>query len=220
MASTFLESLSDEDRRALLAGTRERLFAAGEVLFRHGEGGDAFAVVLEGRVKLVTRMASGRSVLLGVRGRGDLLGEGAVLGRTGRSADVVAVERVRCAFGSADALRATLCERPGALFALCEALNARLREADESRVEMATLSADGRVAARVLALCEQYGERNGPGIRVTVPLTQTEIADWIGLSRPAVARALAAFRDSGDMITGRQSLVVLRPDALRRRAEF
>ena len=47
------------------------------------------------------------------------------------------------------------------------------------------------------------------------PLTQQDIADRIGASRRAVARALATLRERGLVHTGRQVFVVTRPEVLR-----
>src|SRR3954447_2025500 len=137
---TFLGSLTADDRSALLKLTRERKLASGDSLFRHGEPGSSFAVLLSGRFKLVSRAATGRAVLLGLRGPGDLIGEIAILDQGARTADVIAVETTRVAGGSADALRRILAERPPVLLELCASLSRRLREADEGRVEMAALS--------------------------------------------------------------------------------
>jgi CRP-like cAMP-binding protein len=49
-------------------------------------------------------------------------------------------------------------------------------------------------------------------------LTQQDIADSIGGSRRAVARALKNFRDRGMLLTRRRRFVVSTLDALRRLA--
>ena len=216
---TFLAGLNADDRSAVLAVTRERLLEAGDSLVRHGELGSSFAIVLAGQFKLVTRAVTGRLVLLGLRGPGDLIGEIAILDQGSRSADVVALEPARVAVGSADALRRILVERPGAVLALCQNLNRRLREADEGRVEMAALSGHARVAVRLVRLCETHGRPGRAGVDIALPLSQDEIADWTGLSRPAVARALAAFRQDGLVVTARRRLVVTDPARLQAYAE-
>jgi CRP-like cAMP-binding protein len=214
--ATFLGDLTEVDRTALLATTRERVLEAGESLFRHGDAGSTFAILLAGRFKLVSRATTGRGVLLGLRGPGDLIGEIAILDQGGRTADVVAVEPARVAIGSADALRRILTERPAALLTLCRSLNRRLREADEGRVELAALTGHARVAVRLVQLARRYGRPSAHGVDIALPVSQDEIADWTGLSRPAVARALAEFRREGLVVTARRSLTL--PDPARLQA--
>jgi CRP-like cAMP-binding protein len=217
--STFLANLGDADRAALLSATRERTLGSGDLLFRHGEAGASFAVLLTGRFKLVSRASTGRGVLLGLRGPGDLIGEIAILDRGSRTADVIAVESARVAVGSADALRRIVNERPSVLLALCRSLNRRLRESDEARVELAALTGHARVAVRLVQLGLRYGQSTDRGVAIALPLSQDEIADWTGLSRPAVARALAEFRRAGLVVTGRRSLTLPDPNRLRAYAD-
>ena len=42
-----------------------------------------------------------------------------------------------------------------------------------------------------------------------LPLTQTDLAGWIGATRESTARALARFRRAGFVRTGRGQIVVL-----------
>jgi CRP-like cAMP-binding protein len=215
VAETFLEALAPADRDALLAATRNRALGTGDVLFRHGELGTTFAVLLSGRVKIVTHSGRGRSVLVGLRGPGELVGELAVLDDTPRGADVIAVEPVRVGIGTADVLRRLVMERPGPMLVLCQSLVSRLRESDGGRVQMAALTGNARVAVRLLELGERYGHAVEGGVHIQLPITQDELADWTGLSRPAVARALAEFRQSGHVVTGRRSMALSDPERLR-----
>jgi CRP/FNR family transcriptional regulator, cyclic AMP receptor protein len=216
---TFLGSLVEADRTALLSVTRERALASGESLFRLGDPGSSFAVLLTGRFKVVSRAGTGRNVLLGLRGPGDLVGEIAILDEGARTADVIAVEAARVAIGSAETLRRVLAERPSAMLALARSLNRRLREADEGRVELAALTGHARVAVRLVQLARRYGQSTADGLIIALPLSQDEIADWTGLSRPAVARALAEFRQAGLVVTARRSLTLPDPDRLQTYAD-
>ena len=214
-AGSFLGLLGDADRRDVLATMVDRALAAGQTLVRHGDTGASFAVLLAGRFKLVTRAANGRTVLLGLRGPGDLIGEMAILDAAARSADVIALEPARVAVGDAEALRRLLRERPGVLQALCLSLARRLREADEARVELAALSGHARVAGLLLDLCDRYGRAAAEGVRIEIPLSQEELADWTGLSRPSLARALGELRRAGLLSTGRRAITLTDPVATR-----
>jgi CRP-like cAMP-binding protein len=105
------------------------------------------------------------------------------------------------------------------MLALCRSLNRRLREADEGRVELAALTGNARVAVRLVQLARRYGQSSAGGLVIALPLSQDEIADWTGLSRPAVARALAEFRRAGLVLTGRRSLTLPDPDRLQAYAD-
>lgn len=187
------------------------------MLLREGDQGDDFAILLTGRVKLIARSSSGRGVLVGLRGPGALIGElGAIDGKA-RAADAVALEAVEAAVGSLAYLHRFLRERPSAMAVVAAMLAERLREADRGRVELASHDAFGRVALRLLELSDSYGriEADGRGLRIDLPLSQDELADWTGMSRQAVARALATMRTRGYISTHRLGLSVHDPDQLR-----
>lgn len=63
------------------------------------------------------------------------------------------------------------------------------------------------------------GETGGGsgGVQITLPLSQEELAGWIGASREAVSKALRTLRRQGWIQTGRRSVIVHDLPALKRR---
>jgi CRP/FNR family cyclic AMP-dependent transcriptional regulator len=214
----FLDYLDPDERGLLLGALRRRDVAAGDTVFHAGSEGAGFAIVLAGRLKVITRSSNGRRILIGLRGPGDVVGEMAILDDAPRSADVVAVEAARVAAGSADAMRRHMLVRTATLVALSRSLAQRLREADAKRVEMAALVGSARVAFELLDLGRRYGQTRPDGVHIDLPLSQEELADLVGLSRPTVARALADLRAEGHVLTGRRRLTIIDPAGLHARA--
>jgi len=94
----------------------------------------------------------------------------------------------------------------------------RLRDADRKRIEFGTYDALGRVALRLAELAERFGQTAERGVRITLPLTQDELAAWTGSSRESVTKALRTLRRHGVIETSRRSVAVLDVDGLRARA--
>jgi HEAT repeat protein len=86
-AVPLFRELSGEDLLQVARSVSHRQLAAGSVLFRKGEPGEVMYVVARGRV----RVADGARELA-VLGRGELLGELALLDGEARSADAVCVD--------------------------------------------------------------------------------------------------------------------------------
>jgi CRP-like cAMP-binding protein/predicted acylesterase/phospholipase RssA len=63
----------------------------GEMLFRQGDPGDALYLVINGRLRVVARQDTGEERVLAELGRGETVGEMAILGGENRSASVYAV---------------------------------------------------------------------------------------------------------------------------------
>jgi CRP-like cAMP-binding protein len=83
-------------------------------------------------------------------------------------------------------------------------------------LEALYVSVDRRVARRLLELVAIYGHGlDGP---VTIPLTQNELADLAGGSRPTVNEILQRLAAQGAVSLGRGRVVVEDRAALERRA--
>jgi CRP-like cAMP-binding protein len=214
----FLAALGPDARQDLFDRAIRRSFRRGAVLFHEGGSSDRVVVVLSGRVKVSTVTSDGKEIVLAFRGPGDLLGELSALDGEPRSATVAALESVEALALTVDDFRAFVAAHPPVALLLLEMLSRRLRDADRKRVEYGAHDTLGRVAARLVELAERYGERVSRGLRITLPISQEELAGWTGSSREAVSKALHALRGLGWVITERRRITVLDLDALRRRS--
>ena len=116
------------------------------------------------------------------------------------------------------AFRTFLESNPRIMFFLMQRLIGRLREADRKRVEFGATDTIGRVAARLVELSERYGRRTSDGVRIDLPITQEELASWVGSSREGVNKALNTLKGLSWIETERRSITVLDMEQLRRRA--
>lgn len=209
MDAGFLSRLDDTARAALSQLGRHRRCDAGVTLFLEGEVGASVIVVHSGRIKVFATTLNGVERVLAVRGPGDILGDLSAIDGSPRSASGVTVEPAEVQIVSADEFRAFLATNHGAALALLRVVIDRVRDSDRLRVEFGALDAAARVAARLVELAETNGEPNEHGIRITLPLTQDDLAGWVAASREAVARALASLRQRGLIETARREITVI-----------
>jgi len=211
-------SWSREDVDALAALGRPKRYRRGAVLFNEGEEAAHVIVVRAGRVKVSSYTEDGKEIVLAVREPGELLGELSAIDGQTRSASATAMEPVEAIMVSTAEFRAFLEERPRVAFALLEMTSAKLRDADRKRIEFGAYDTTGRVARRLVEMAERFGETAGDGVRITLPLSQQELAGWTGASREAVSKSLHQLRARGFISTARRGITVLDLDRLRRRA--
>jgi CRP/FNR family cyclic AMP-dependent transcriptional regulator len=217
-AGEFMARLRPTDRDELTARSRARRWPAGASLFLEGEQSSTVVVVATGRVKVFQLTESGEEIVLAVRGPGALLGELSAIDGLPRSASVAALEPVVAHVMHVEAFRDFLDSHAPVAVALLHLVVERLRDADRKRVEFAAYDTSARVAQRIVELAERFGEPDAQGTRITVALSQDELAGWVGASREAVAKALRTLREQGQLATGRRTMTVLDLDGLRRRA--
>ena len=216
---TFLESLTADERDALLSAGHVRRWSVGEVLFREGDAAGSAIVILSGLVKIHKRGRDGDELILSLCGPGDLLGEVTAVQGPTRSADAVALEHVEAATVAVADLRALLARYPRLTLVLLDLALRRLRLADQRRLEFASAESLPRVTSRLLELAERFGVAGQDGtLEVAMPISQEELASWAAASRESTARALRTLRDLGLIETHRKRMVVLDADGLRQHA--
>jgi len=217
-AQPFLDYLEADARAALEQRGARRRYPARVALFHEAQQADRVFLMLEGRVKLTRTSEDGREVVLAIRERGDLIGELAAIDGHPRSATAVALEPVEVLTIGAREFTALIEAHPRIAVALVKMISRRLRDADTKRVEFAAHDAMARVAARIVELTERFGSDCAAGTAIDLPISQEELAGWVGCSREAVSRALQTMRDLGWVETERRRITVLDLDALHARA--
>ena len=216
-ADGFLESLSGEEADALRAAGVRRTYGANVTILHQADEAGQVVVLLRGRAKVAV-IEAGREAIFGVVGPGELVGELAAIESSPRSTTVTTLEPVDALVVPRSDFLALLDRHPRIALVILRMVARRLRYADAQRAEFATLDVAGRLAQRLLELCERFGTPRERGIEVRLPLSQEELANWVGSSREAVSKAFLLLRTLNIVETGRRRVTILDLDALRRQA--
>jgi CRP/FNR family cyclic AMP-dependent transcriptional regulator len=213
----FLDSLSVEEVDALRAASVRRAYGANVTLLHQADDAGPVVVLLSGRVK-ITMSQAGREAIVAVLGPGELVGELAAIDGGPRSTTVTTLEPVDALVLSRSDFAALLERHPRIALAILRTVAHRLRYADVQQAQFATHDVVGRLARRLVELCERFGTQQERGIEIRLPLSQEELASWIGASREAVSKAFQLLRSLDIVETGRRRVIVLDLGALERRA--
>lgn len=115
------------DEIAAIAGVaQDSHFHPGQIIVTQGTPGQAFYLVLSGRVEILRD-----NVSLGAFGPGDFFGEMSLLDQAPRSATIRSIEETSCLMLSSWDFKALLERHPSIAIKLLEVLSRRLRVADE-----------------------------------------------------------------------------------------
>jgi CRP/FNR family transcriptional regulator, cyclic AMP receptor protein len=216
---TFVDGLTVEERHDFERRGRRRRWPRGAAMFNEGGRSDFVASVVGGRVKASYFTDEGDEVVLAIRGPGALLGEMSAIDDEPLSATVTALESVEAVVVAVDSFMDYLQEHPRVALMLLRSMSRKLRDSDRKRVEFSAFDTLGRVARRLVELADDFGEADGDGIRISLPLSQEELAGWTGSSREAVSKALRTLRGRGWIETRRRAITVLDIDSLRKRSQ-
>ncbi len=215
----LLASLSADERNDLLAHTRRRSYARGEILVREGDPSDTLHLVESGRLAIRVDTPGGETAMLNVLGPGTWFGELSLLGGDApvRTATVVALEpastRALPAAIFADLRR----QHPAIGELLLTMMARRIEELSARLLEAMYTGLDRRVYGRLLALARTYSTDHLGRRPVTVPVTQEQLAELVGSTRPSVNQVLQRLSQRGVIELARGRIVVLEPPELARR---
>ncbi len=219
----FLGYLSPRERAELLSLGTERSYRPGTFLLLEGDPGNHVIVLLTGQVKAFNLAPDGDRVLLALRGPGDVLGELAAIEPESesaqRTATIEAMEPTTARVLSAAELTGFLARRPTAAIALLRDVRDRLRNAERMRMEAVTYDTMARVTRQLAYLATRYGVPDPVEGRVTVRISQAELAGWVGASRESIARAMKSLRKRNLLATGYRTIEVTDLAALQAAAE-
>lgn len=231
-ATTLLESASDgalrdsvllanigvDELDALLEGSRCVRFARGDKLTLRGSRPGKCWLLLTGYVKEHRPLDDGSEAVCGFRGPGDLVAEVATLLSHPCTQDATALSPGEALAFPDSHLQAVARAAPGLQAALLRAVAARATSAEASLVRNDVCDTSARVVLAILELARRWGVSTPQGIRISVPLTQSELAEWIGASRETAAKTLQRLRRDGMVATSRRRLVVHDIEGLRQAA--
>jgi CRP-like cAMP-binding protein len=200
------------ERIAALA--TQRAYRRGEIVFSHGDAGDALFAVVTGKIRISTGSAAGREIFLNIMEPGDTFGEIALLDGGPRTATATAIAAAELVSIRRGPLFELLEREPRTALELLRLCGERLRWTSGLLEDAALLDAPARLAKRLLSLDELHGEKRGDG-RV-VRISQEELGSFLGISRQSVNEQLQEWRAKGWVELGRGTVVVRDAAALRK----
>lgn len=165
--------------------------APGEIVFAEGDETNSVYEIVRGMVRLVKLLPDGRRQITGFLCAGRLLGlapEGAHV-YTGEAVTEVTLYR----YGRA-AFDRLVDEVPGFAKRLLTVTSQELHVAQNQMLLLGRKIATEKVASFLLLVAE---EQDGDGIEVDLPMTRSDIADYLGLTIETVSRTLTKLKQVG-----------------------
>jgi CRP/FNR family transcriptional regulator len=179
-----VQLLSDAQRQQLVRSATVRHFPARTIVYRTGTPADSVFVIGEGVVKSYRDLASGRRRIAAFLFARDLFG----LAEAGHYVNTVeTITPVRAYEISVEALTELFQREPGIeLQFLCKLVHV-LREAQHHAIIIGRRDAVGRLAMLLRLLQKQ--SLQGGRKDIALPMSRSDIANYLGMSLEAVSRA-------------------------------
>ena len=177
--------LTDRQRQQLaIIGTRVKL-PARTILYREDTDAAWIFIISEGVVKCFRELPSGKRRLAAFLFADDVFG----LAENGRYVNTAqAVTGVTMYRIPIDSLTALFKREPELEFQFLSKATHELREAQRRAIVLTRRDAIGRLAM-FLSMLEKDGPRTSPPGAISIPMSRSDIADYLGMSLEAVSRA-------------------------------
>ena len=212
MQWALFDGLAAENVDRILAAARRTRLSRGEVLFHEGDRAEGVHLVESGKVAVRISTPDGAVVTVALLGPGSAVGELALLGDDERrTATVQAVEPTVALTLRRRDFAELRRQHPSVTEFLVTSLAATVRRLDAQLVEALHLPAEARIRRRLHALAEVYDR--GSEV-VEVDLTQEELAQLAGTTRPTLNRVLKEEERRGTLRLGRGRIMILQREQL------
>jgi CRP-like cAMP-binding protein len=168
-----------------------REFQVGDVLFREGEHGEEMYVIQSGVLQITKRVGEGERPLATL-GRGDFVGEMAILNGKPRTATAVVLEHATCLVIDAATLEHMIARNAEIALRLVKKLARRLDSADEMIQILLNPDHRARVLLGLKRHAEAFGEDTGLGMRLHA--SAADLAREVGVEQEHVEAVLGRLR--------------------------
>jgi CRP/FNR family transcriptional regulator len=180
-------------------------YAEGKHVFREGDEFNSIAAVRSGTIKTYVTDLEGREQVLGFYLPGEVIGLSAI-SRSRYPCNAVALERVglcRFSFPRMATLATKVPELQQELFRLLS------EDIGKAGLLAGDFDADERMAAFLVSLSRRYASRGFSATRLHLPMSRTDISNYLRLAPETVSRILRRFRDEALVHVERREVELL-----------
>lgn len=194
----IFDSLSDEELARIGMMIKHRKYRKGQALVLEEQPSETLHIVRKGFVKLLKITAQGKEQILRFLSTGEFFGELSIFnsGETSNFSAYALEETEVCLLTRSD-MEQIIQENPAISFKLLQSITKRLAATENLAQSLATNDPEIRIAYMILELGHKYGKPEGAGIRINLPLTREEMANYVGVTRETISRKFGKFEQEG-----------------------
>lgn len=216
---SVLRSLSRQELSDFISFAVVKRLTRNETLIKAGDPGNSMMIVLSGTLKICISSSSGREVVLDYLGPGGIIGEIAVFDGKPRTASVIAIEDAELIVLQRRFVLPFLEKNPMAALRIIEMLCDKIRRTNALVQDGTSVPKAPKLARGILRLLEEHGVRQEGSISIGFRLSQTELGNYVNISRENVNRQLREWEDAGLVRVSRGNVTILDEAALQRVAD-
>jgi CRP/FNR family cyclic AMP-dependent transcriptional regulator len=194
----WIRDLPEPVRRAVEERMVALDLAAGETLKKAGDAPDGLFQIESGYLRLLGLHHDGRQILILIYREGNTFGETPVVARRPFSHTTVALTPARIRRLPLDQFWELYHRHPEIPESLCRKFASAITKGFTHREIRSTHKLKGQIGSMIANIAEYCGEAEpGGGISFGLPITQTDIAEHLDVTRQAVQREIGSLKEAG-----------------------
>lgn len=174
-----------------------RTYKKGEMIFFEGDISDKLYVINNGKVKVFKYTKEGKEQILYIVSSGDFLGDLSLLKKSEFKFNAEALEDVNICQLTKDDFDQVVKENPEISLKILEVLYERIFKLENLVQSLSTKDIETRISGLLLGLIKDFGEPEGDVVRLELPLSREDMANYIGVTRETISRKLNSMQEEG-----------------------
>lgn len=200
--------------------SRPLYYKKGEVIFRAGDQPPGIYYLASGHVRVYSFSKSGEELTLIIFRRGDIFPVSWAINAAVSGYYVEAMTEAKLWRVSREEFLEYVRGQPEILFELMRSMMERFLGLMRRMEHLVFGNARSKVASILLICAERFGRKVGKGTVINVPLTHSDIATLVGLTRETVSIEMKKFKEKGYIGSRRRLLVVTNARGLVRESQI
>ena len=186
-----------------------KTYKKGEVIFFEGDISDKLYVINHGKVKVYKYTKDGKEQILYITSDGDFLGDLSLLKKDEFKFNAEALEDVSMCQLTKDDFDNIVRENPEISLKILEVLYERIYKLENLIQNLSTKDIETRISGLLLGFIKDFGEPENNTIKLELPLTREDMANYIGVTRETISRKLNSMQEEGILeLIGNKTIVI------------
>ena len=212
VTNRLLAGVDSDERQAIVAGSRRQTLHPSQVLFRTGERAQQLFVLRKGRVQFGRLTSSGREVVMGILGPGDVLGLACLLPSSNYIGTAEALDRGEVQVWSRHVIRRLAHRYPQVQGNVLQIALTYVAEFADRLEKLVSGTAEHRLARALTSLGVRIGTPSPSSIDILIKNDQ--LASLADVSPFTVSRQLKQWERKGVISKSRGIVRILSPEHL------
>lgn len=185
--------LEEEQMDEIMTTTQSVSFKRGEIIYHAGDASDSLYIVNKGKIRIYRLSENGKEQLLRILKPGDFTGELALFRSGQHESYAEAMVDTSVCMIRRDDLQQLLEKYPTISIKVLQEFSRRLEESEKQTARFAT----EKVETRIALFLAEFAEDADEGMEFKLPMSQKDLASYLGTTPETISRKLAQLEDEG-----------------------